>query len=66
MKSAIRIVKSGRVDSSLNSHPENIEETKAPSEREIASIIKCWITDREQRRRLIERTDWDMLTKFAE
>lgn len=66
MKSVIRIVKRGRVDASPDSHPEDKEETKAPSEREIASTIKGWITDREQRRRMIERSNSDMLTKFAQ
>lgn len=66
MKSVIRIVKRGGVDSSPDSHPEDKEETRASSEREIASTIKGWITDREQRRRTIELNNWDMLTKFAE
>jgi len=54
------------VDPSPDSGPEDKEETKVPSEREIASTIKGWITDREQRRRMIERSNWDMLTKFAQ
>ncbi|HXQ35762.1 MAG TPA: hypothetical protein VN843_17230 [Anaerolineales bacterium] len=66
MKSVIRIVKRGRVDASPDSHPEDKEETKAPSERELANTIKGWITDREQRRRMIERSNSDMLTKFAQ
>jgi len=66
MKSVIRIVKRGRVDTSPDSHPEGKEERKAASEREIASTIKGWIIDREQRRRTIERSNWDMLTKFAQ
>ena len=66
MKSLVRIVKRGKAESSESSQPEEKTERKSPSEREIASTIKSWITDREQRKLLIERTNWEMLTKFAQ
>ena len=65
MNSLVRIVKREKAESSQCSHPE-AEEKKAPTEREIASTIKSWITDWDQRRRMTERTNWDMLTKFAQ
>jgi hypothetical protein len=65
MNSLVRIVKRERAESSQPSDSE-VEERKAPTEREIASTIKSWITDWEQRRRMTERTNWDMLTKFAQ
>jgi hypothetical protein len=65
MNSLVRIVKRERAESSQRSDSE-VEETNAPTEREIASTIKSWITDWEQRRRTTDRTNWDMLTKFAQ
>ena len=65
MNSLVRIVKREKAESSQCSHQE-VEEKKAPTEREIASTIKSWITDWDQRRRMTERTNWDMLTKFAQ
>jgi hypothetical protein len=65
MKFAVKIVKRGRVESSQRSDPEG-EERRVPSEREIASTIKSWITDWEQRRRMIERSNGNILTKFAQ
>jgi hypothetical protein len=62
MNSVVRIVKRGRVES----QPDDKQDRKAPTEREIASTIKSWIIDRERRRRLTERTSWEMLTKFAQ
>ena len=65
MKSLVRIVKREKAESSQRSH-EEAEERKAPTERELANTIKSWISDFEQRRRMTERTNWDMLTKFAQ
>jgi len=65
MNSLVRIVKREKAESSQCSHPEFLKKT-APTEREIASTIKSWITDWDQRRRMTERTNWDMLTKFAQ
>lgn len=65
MNSLIRIVKREKAESGQCSHPE-AEERKAPTEREIASTIKSWITEWEQRRRKTERTNRDMLTRFAQ
>jgi hypothetical protein len=65
MNSLVRIVKRERAESSQRSDSE-VEERKAPTEREIASTSKSWITDWEQRRRTTDRTNWDMLTKFAQ
>lgn len=66
MKTLVKIVKRGRADSRQQPQLEQKQETKKPSDREIAITIKRWITDREQRRRLVERTDWDMLSRFAQ
>jgi hypothetical protein len=65
MNSLVRIVKRQEAEASQCSDPE-AEEQKAPTEREIAITIKSWVTDWEQRRRMTERTNWDMLTKFAQ
>jgi len=65
MNSPVRIVKRERAEPSQRSDSE-VEERKAPTEREIASTIKSWITDWEQRRRTTDRANWDMLTKFAQ
>ena len=65
MNSLVRIVKREKAESSQSSRPE-AEERKAPTEREIASTIKSWVTDWEQRRRMTERINLDMLTKFAQ
>jgi len=66
MKSVVRIVKRGTVESFQSLPPEDVKERKGPNEREIASTIKSWITDWQQRRRMTERTNSDMLTKFAQ
>lgn len=66
MKSVIKIVKREKEQSSEPLRPEENKEKKAPSEREIASTIKSWIADREQRKRLVEVANWDLLTKFAQ
>ena len=66
MKSVIRIVKREKAESSQRAQPQEKEERKQPNEREIASTIKSWITDREKHRRLTERSNWEMLTKFAQ
>ena len=66
MKSVVRIVKPGKGESVEPLQPQENKEKKAPSEREIAKTIKSWIADREQRKRLTEVANWDLLTKFAQ
>ena len=66
MKSVVRIVKRGRGESEQPLQPQDNKEKKAPSEREIAKTIKSWIADRDQRKRLTEVANWDLLTKFAQ
>ncbi len=66
MKSVIRIVKRGTAGSNEPLRPENTEEKKAATEREIATTIKSWIADREQRKRSADTANWELLTKFAE
>lgn len=66
MKSVVKIVKRGRRESEQPLQPQDNKEKKVPSEREIASTIKTWIADREQRKRLIEIANWELLTKFAQ
>lgn len=63
MNSAVRIIKRRR-DESLQVGDD--EKKERPSEREIASTVKSWITEREQQRRLSERRNWDLLIKFAQ
>jgi hypothetical protein len=66
MKSIVRIVKRVKEQSSEPLGPQDNKEKRAPSEREIASTIKSWIADREQRKRLAERINMELLTKFAQ
>lgn len=66
MKSVVRIVKRGRGESVEPRQTQDNKEKKVPSEREIASTIKTWIADREQRKRLTEVANWELLTKFAQ
>ena len=66
MKSVIKIVKRDRGESVEPLQPQDNKEKKAPTEREIANTIKSWIADREQRKRLIEIANWELLTKFAQ
>ena len=66
MKSAVRIVKRGRDEGSESLQAGGKDETAKPSEREIASTVRRWIAEREQRRRLSERRNWDLLIKFAQ
>lgn len=66
MKSVVRIVKRGRGESVEPVQTPDKKEEKAPSEREIANTIKTWIADREQRKRLTEVANWELLTKFAQ
>ena len=66
MKSVVRIVKRGRGKSVEARQTQDNKEKKVPSEREIASTIKTWIADREQRKRLTEVANWELLTKFAQ
>lgn len=66
MKSVVRIVKRGRGESVEPRQTQDNKEKKVPSERELASTIKTWIADREQRKRLTEVTNWELLTKFAQ
>ena len=64
MNSRVRVVKRGTVElrqqSPVEAKPEN-----GSSERELASTIKSWVSDWKQRREVNERSNWDMLTKFA-
>ena len=46
--------------------PQDNNEKKALSEREIANTIKSWIADRQQRKRLTEVANWELLSKFAQ
>lgn len=66
MNSRVRIVKR-RSDEGLQSEQAGRDQ-KSPShgERDIASTVKGWIAEREQRRRTSERRYWDMLVKFAQ
>jgi hypothetical protein len=65
MNSAVRIVKRGR-DESLQSLQDGDDgKTAKPCEREIATTVRSWIAEREQRRRLSERRNWDILVRFA-
>lgn len=66
MNSVIRIVKRGRLESRQHTQVEDKHESEAPSESQIASTIKSWITDWEQRRRMTERSNWNILTKLAQ
>ncbi len=66
MNSGVRIVKQGSVESRQHSPVQDKHETDMSSEREIASTIKGWIADREQQRRRTDRTNWNILIKFAQ
>ena len=66
MKSAVRIVKRGRDESLKSLQVDDKGGTATPCEREIASTVRSWIAEREQRRSLSERRNWDMLIKFAQ
>jgi hypothetical protein len=52
MNSGVRIIKRGRDDGPQSLPPGRDEKTARQSEREIASTVKGWITELEQRRRL--------------
>ena len=56
MKSGVRIVKRGRVNSSPNSAPDQGEKTGRHDEREIVSTVQSWITELAQRRRADEHS----------
>jgi hypothetical protein len=62
----VRIVKQGRVESCQHSQVQDKHESEPPKEREIVSTIKGWIADRERRRRLSERSNWDILIRFGQ
>ncbi len=65
MNRAVRVVKRRGADGSQN--PQADGGGKAASrEREIASTVRSWIAEREQRQRISEREHWDMLIKFAQ
>lgn len=66
MKSVVKIVKRGRGESVEPRQTQDNKEKKAPTEREITNTIKSWIADREQRKRLTEVANWELLTKFAQ
>jgi len=66
MKSVVRVVKRGRRESVKALQPQDNNEKKALSEREIANTIKSWIADRQQRKRLTEVANWELLSKFAQ
>lgn len=65
MNSRVKIVKRGTVELRQQSQVEGKRESGS-SEREIAGAVKSWITDWKQRRELIERSNWNILTKFAQ
>lgn len=65
MNSRVKIVKRGTVELRQQSQVEGKRESGS-SEREIAGTVKSWITDWKQRRQLIERSNWNILTKFAQ
>lgn len=65
MNSRVKIVKRGTVELRQQSQVEGKRESGS-SEREIAGTVKGWITDWKQRRELIERSNWNILTKFAQ
>lgn len=64
MNSGVRIVKRENVESSGPS--ESSEKQETPNERKIAGTIKTWIADREERRRLNDQTNWNLLIKFGQ
>lgn len=66
MNSVVRIVKRGRDEISQSLQAGDKDGTAATCERDIASTVKSWITEREQQRRLSERRNWDLLIKFAQ
>lgn len=66
MKSAVRVVKRGRDESLKSLQVDDKGGTATPCEREIASTVRNWIAEREQRRSLSERRNWDILIKFAQ
>ncbi len=66
MSSAVRIVRRGREEGSQDSQVGDKDGTARSREREIASTVRSWIAEREQRRRLSERGYWDMLIKLAQ
>ncbi len=66
MNSTVRIVKRGRDESLQSLQDDDKDETAKPCESEIAGTVRSWIAEREQRRRLSERRNWDLLIKFAQ
>jgi hypothetical protein len=66
MNSGVRIVKRGKVESAGQPEVQEKQESNAPNERKITSTIKAWIADREERRRLNDQTNWNLLVKFGQ
>lgn len=67
MKPKVKILKRGRDESSESSQTFDERKTGSPSgEREIISTVKGWIAEGEERRRLSERRNWELLIKFAQ
>ena len=64
MKPTVKIVRHRRDQSSLQAVDES--KTGSSREREIISTVKSWIAEGQERRRLSERRNWDILIKFAQ
>ncbi|HEX8922096.1 MAG TPA: hypothetical protein VF766_11505 [Pyrinomonadaceae bacterium] len=64
MKPTVKIVRRGSEESRLQALEER--KTGRSSEREIISTVKSWIAEGQERRRLNERKNWELLIKFAQ
>ena len=64
MKPTVKIVRRGRDESRLQVVDER--KTASSCEREIISTVKSWIAEGQERRRLSERKNWELLIKFAQ
>lgn len=64
MKPTVKIVRRGREESPLR--VVNERKTPISCEREITSTVKSWIAEGQERRRLNEQKNWELLIKLAQ
>lgn len=64
MKPTVKIVRRGREESPVQAVDKR--KTEGSCERELISTVKSWIAEGQERRRLNERKNWELLIKFAQ
>lgn len=66
MKPTVKIIRRGREESFESLQAVDERKTASSGEREIISTVKSWIAEGQERKRLNERKNWDILIKFAQ